>query len=83
MSNASGPGGREPGRRRGWLSRLGPKPFGWRQRPVTWRGYLLVIVAVLACVVIITVGHRQGWNPVLIGVVPLIVLIGVTVFIRR
>jgi len=75
--------GRGPGRNRGPSSWFGPKAFGWGQRPVTWQGYLVAAAVVLIAVGLTTLARSAGWNPVLIGVIPLFLVVAVRILTRR
>jgi MFS-type transporter involved in bile tolerance (Atg22 family) len=73
--------GRSPNR--GPSSWFGPKAFGWGQRPVTWQGYLVAGAAVLIAVGLTTLARSAGWNPALIAIIPLTLVVAVRILTRR
>ena len=53
------------------------------QRAVTWKGYLLVGVAIIGGLIILSVAGHHGWSPALFMIVPLVLILGIGIFVRR
>jgi hypothetical protein len=53
------------------------------QRAVTWKGYLLVGAAIIGGLIILSVAGHHGWSPALFMIIPLILILGIGIFIRR
>ena len=53
------------------------------QRSVTWKGYLLVGAVIIGGLIIITLAGQHGLSPVLLMIVPLVLVLGIGIFVRR
>lgn len=53
------------------------------QRQVTWRGYLLVGAAIIGGLIILSFAGHHGLSPALFMIVPLVLILGIGIFIRR
>jgi hypothetical protein len=53
------------------------------QRSVTWKGYLLVGAAIIGGLIILSVAGHHGWSPVVFMIIPLVLVLGIGIFVRR
>jgi hypothetical protein len=53
------------------------------QRAVTWKSYLLVGAAIIGGLIILSVAGHHGWSPVVFMIIPLVLVLGIGIFVRR
>jgi hypothetical protein len=53
------------------------------QRAVTWKGYLLMGATIIGGLIILSVAGHHGWSPALFMIVPLVLVLGIGILIRR
>jgi hypothetical protein len=59
-----------------------PKGSGVGRRAVALQGYLVAGGVIVIALVVFTLA-RQGWSPALIGIVPLILVLGIGFLVKR